>query len=240
MSEGFLGKIRIRPNEDIDRDAFPFSLPVFRNFTEMDLSPQVTFFVGENGSGKSTLLEAIATVVGLPAEGGTAMHQFSTFDSHSNMSDFLQISRPKRPKDMIFFRAESFYTFATFYKEQGGRRFQDFHEISHGEGFLHLLSGLKENGLYLMDEPEAALSVQGQITFLGHLKLLVERGSQFIIATHSPIILGFGAGLMYHFSESGIAPTTYRETEHYRLTRDFLLNRERYAKLLGLAPMPEE
>ncbi len=231
----------MNPRVEIDRTLFPFTLPVFRNFEALPLHPSVTFFVGENASGKSTLLEGIATNFGFPAEGGTRSHHYSTFDSHSGLGDSLVLAKGQAPKDSFFFRSESFYNLATYLdtaaREGGGvPRFGWTHQRSHGEGFLETVSHLKPNGLYLFDEPESALSAQGQITFLSHMKRLVDGGSQFIIATHSPILMGFGKAWIYQFGTDGIARTTYRETEHYRLTFDFLRNRDRYAAHLGLDP----
>lgn len=237
----FISRVMVNPRIEIDRSEFPFSLPVLQKFERLDLHENVTFFIGDNGSGKSTLLEAIATNYGFPAEGGSLNHRFSTYHSHTDLGDKLILGKQDHPKTSYFFRSETFYNFATYLdqaaREGGGApRFGWTHQRSHGEGFLDTMNALEPNGLYLMDEPEAALSVQGQFTFLTQMKLLVEKGCQFIIATHSPILLGYGNSLIYRFAEQGIEPTRYRETDHYRLTLDFLKNRERYVNLLGLDP----
>ena len=234
----FLTRVCINPRINLNRDEFPFTLPVFREFRELMLHPDITFFVGENGSGKSTLLEAIAVNYGLPAEGGSKHHTFSTHDTHSELWDKIILAKPDYPKEAMFIRAETFYTFATYLEESGGIRYGDLHHRSRGQGFMETIAALKPPGLYLMDEPESALSVQGLITFLAQLKRLIDCGSQFIIATHSPILLGFGRGTIYEFTDDGIAAVEYKETNNYRLTLDFLKNRDRYAALLGLDTGP--
>lgn len=236
---GFIRSVSVNPRVEVNRDCFPFTLPVLHTFETLDLHPEMTFFVGENGSGKSTLLEAIAVNYGLPAEGGSRHHTFSTHDSHSDLWDNIVLAKPDYPKEAVFLRAETFYTMATYLHQAAldGRsppRFGWSHIRSHGEGFLETVSSFKPPGLYLFDEPESALSVQGQITFLAHMKQFVDAGSQCIIATHSPILMGFGRGKICHFTDDGIHEIGYHDTPHYRLTLDFLRNRERYSKLLGL------
>lgn len=235
----------MNPRIEIDREEFPFSLPVFNRFEELDLHPKVTFFVGENGSGKSTLLEAIAIAYGFPAEGGSKHHTYSTFDSHSNLDEKIILAKPSFPKESLFFRSESFYNLVSYLDaaargEGGGPpRLGWTHRRSHGEGFLDTIAAYRADGLFLMDEPESALSVQGQLTFLAHMKRLVDCGSQFIIATHSPILLGFGQARIYRFSEEGIHKIAYRDTEQYQLTLEFLKNRSLYANILGLEELTE-
>ena len=204
------------------------------------MDPKVTFFVGENGSGKSTLMEAIATNYGFSAEGGTKDHSFATYDSHSDMGNQLITVKEDYPKDTMFLRAESFYNVASYVKLSGGTRFGFIHERSHGEGFLETVEKLRPHGLYLFDEPESALSVNGQLKFLGHMKRLIDKRSQIIIATHSPIILGFGQGTIYKFSEEGIQKVDYHDTDPYVLTLSFLKQREIFAKELGLRDLKEK
>ena len=236
----FIRTALINPRIDVDRTVFPFTLPVFKGFKSLEMHPQVTFLVGDNGSGKSTLLEAVAVAYGFPAEGGSKAHNFATFDSHSELHDKLLLAKEDFPKDCLFLRAETYYNFTTYafqaWKESGGGppKFGLVHERSHGEGFLDTIAKLKPPGLYLMDEPESALSATGQLTFLVHMKRLIDGGSQFIIATHSPILLGFGKSWIYEFTEDGMERTTYHKTKPYILTLDFLKNRGRYVKELGL------
>ncbi len=236
---GYIKRVLINPRRIFSRDEFPFTLPVFKDFESVKLHPQITFLVGENGSGKSTLLEAIAVAFGFSAEGGSRGHAFATHDSHSEMHDKLLIERDDYPKDTFFLRAESFYNLSTYVERaaiEADRfpRFGMLHRRSHGESFLDVLAGLGPHGLYLMDEPESALSVTGQLALLGHVKRLLARNCQFIIATHSPIILGYGRGWIYELTASGLSRTEYEQTKPYQLTNDFLRNRGRYAEFLEL------
>ncbi len=235
----FITRAQLVQEIPVDRTRFPFTLPVFRDFEEIDFHPRVTFFVGENGSGKSTMLEAVAVAAGLPAEGGSKMHRFSTHDTHSDFFDSLTIVRGEFPADTFFLRAESFYNLATYLQKDGLYRYGDIHHVSHGQGFLEAIMAFKPHGLYLFDEPESALSPQGQFTLLARMKELVDLDSQLIIATHSPILLGYGDALIYEFSDEGIREVKYRETQAYLLTRDFIANRDRYGRLLGLDPLPD-
>jgi len=206
---------------------YPFSIPAIQHLDQLDLGASVTFFVGENGTGKSTLLEAISVVAGLNAEGGSRNHTFHTRDTHSMLKDCLRLGRgirSSRRSDAFFLRAETFYNLSTECErlgvEYGGR---SLHDQSHGESFLSLvLNRFFGNGLYLLDEPEAALSPLRQMSLLVAMHDLVATGSQFIIATHSPIIMAFPDAVIYRFSETGIAPVKYTETDHYRITKNFL------------------
>jgi predicted ATPase len=210
----------------------------------LELHPAVTFFVGENGSGKSTLLEAIAVACGFNAEGGSKNFRFGTRESHSDLYRFLRVSRGHpRPRDGFFFRAESFFNVATEIEklDEGpggppiGPSYSDrsLHEQSHGESFLALMvNRFRGNGLYLLDEPEAALSPKRQLAILTRIHDLVREKSQFIIATHSPILMAFPDAYIYQFSPSGIERVVYEETEHYRVTRSFLSNPERMMRVL--------
>lgn len=208
-------------------DAYPFSIPAIRNLHQIDLHRAVTFFVGENGSGKSTLLEAIAVHVGFNPEGGTKNFNFSTRSSHSALWKCLELARSEhRSADGFFLRAESLFNVATeverlgLASSYGGK---SLHEQSHGESFLAIVSNrFKPNGLYLLDEPEAALSPNRQMSMLSLLHQLVRQGSQFIIATHSPILLAYPHSIIYHFSADGIVAIPYTQTEQYRITRMFL------------------
>lgn len=241
---GFIKEVRVNPREEIDRSVFPWTLPALRDFTKLDLHPQVTFFVGENGSGKSTLLEAIATNYGFSAEGGSKENSFTTFDSHTTMGDQILLAKQNHPGYSYFFRSETFYTLATYLtmaaKEGGGvPRIGWTHERSHGEGFLDIIKNLPRNGLYMMDEPESALSIRGQLILLGFMKKLVDEGCQFVIATHSPVLLGFGKARIYRFGDDGVEKVDYEHIDSYMLTLDFLRNRQRYARELGLDDIGE-
>jgi len=229
----FLRSIRIKEEADVP-DAFPFNLPVIqgKNFS-LDLSRDVTFFVGENGSGKSTVLEAIAIACGFNPSGGSRNNVYDFQQTESILSSALRLSWSKKINRGFFLRAESFFNFASYLKQSekelpgydwhepyGGK---SLHVMSHGESFLALLKNRFKSGIFLLDEPEAALSPTRQLAFLALLHQLVQTGDcQFIIATHSPILLAYPDATIYSFNNSGIQPIAYKETEHYRVTKDFL------------------
>lgn len=243
----FLERVSLNPEQKLN--SYPFNVISIKNLTHLDFHPKVTFLVGENGSGKSTLLEAIAIHLGFNAEGGSRNFNFSTKSSHSTLHDFLEIKKGwKQPKDNYFFRAESFYNVATVIEELDaeaekhggyGKPISSFfggkslHEQSHGESFFTLLTKrFVGNGLYLFDEPEAALSPTRQLSMLTRLHDLCLQKSQFIIATHSPILLSYPDALIYQITEDGIDKVSYEDTEHFQVTRNFLNNHERMLKIL--------
>ena len=240
MDPTFLRSVTLLREQVPDFNRYPFHLPVVRHLDSLELHPRVTFLAGENGSGKSTLLEAIAVAAGFNAEGGTRNFNFSTRSSESELHRFLRLVRGyRRPSTGFFLRAESYFNVGTqldqmpeiLHSSYGG---VSPHEQSHGESFLMLVRNrFWPHGLYILDEPEAALSPQHQLTLLHHLHDLAHRkSSQFLIATHSPILMAYPDARIYWLSKQGLAPVEYEETEHYRLTRDFLLNRERYLRRL--------
>lgn len=210
---------------------------------ELLLNSAVTFFVGENGTGKSTLLEAIALAAGFNAEGGSRNFSFSTRDTHSELYRNITLSRGIiRPRDGFFLRAESLYNSATYIDELdeipcGAPSISEsfggsLHTRSHGESFIATVQNrFFGNGLYILDEPEAALSPARQLTMLGLIKGLVDDNSQFIIATHSPILMAYPNAEILCFSDNGICPVGYKQTEHYQITKQFLDNPER---MLGI------
>ncbi len=193
----------------------------------------ITFLVGENGSGKSTLLEGIAIAAGFNPEGGTKNYSFSTYDSFSELSDAMRISRGYRKEKWGYFlRAESFYNVATaerdyYTDEYGSYTGNDYHGKSHGESFLAIAQdNFQENGLYILDEPEAALSPQRQLTLLVEIVNSAKQGSQFIIASHSPILLGIPDAEIISFDNGKIHSCDYEDTESYQVTKMFLENKE--------------
>jgi predicted ATPase len=218
-------------------DEYPFNVPVIRNLAEIEFDAPVTFFIGENGSGKSTLIEAIAVACGFNAEGGSRAFNFETLSSTSPLHGFLQLVRGhKRPSDGYFLRAESFFNVATEIDQRdlaawyGGT---SLHQMSHGESFFTLLNErLLGGGLYIFDEPEAALSPTRQMAMLTRMHELVLDASQLIIATHSPILLAYPGAQILQIDEGRIDRVAYEDTEHYRVTRQFFAQRERMLKIL--------
>lgn len=223
-----------------DPNRWPFTIPAFSGLSELEFHADVTFLVGENGSGKSTLLEAIADKLRLRAEGGMEI-SFLVDTPPSVFGDALSLLRGgSRPTESYFLRAESFYNVATELDEQDKDSreaytygVESLHGVSHGEAFLAALSHkLLGAGLYLMDEPEAALSPQRQLAALASMHNLVQNASQFIIATHSPILLAYPHAKILMLDERGIREVDYEETEHFQITRDFLNHRERTLRYL--------
>ena len=236
---------------EIDTDAlagtYLYDLPVLRNFSRLkekriDLTSPVTFFVGENGSGKSTLIEAIAVAAGFNPEGGSRNFSFHTRESHSTLwKNTTLIKNPVgKWKDGYFLRAESYYNVATNIEEldrtpamspkviesYGGR---SLHEMSHGESFFALLrERFWGNGLYIFDEPEAALSPSRILAMMSVMKKLEKKNSQFIISTHSPILTAYPGAVIYEITEDGIERRDWRMTENYLLTKGFLGNPEAF------------
>jgi predicted ATPase len=229
IADHFVTRVALRRDAIPSFGSYPFNIDAVRHLNILPLHPSVTFFVGENGSGKSTLLEAMAVAWGFNAEGGTQNFRFSTRASHSSLHDYLVLSKGiRRPKTGFFLRAESFYNVATEVEQlevthaYGGT---SLHHQSHGESFMALmLHRFTEKGLYLLDEPEAALSPARQFAMLARLHELVKQGSQFIIATHSPILMAYPDALLYTFGSHGIIPTPFEETDHFTLTKMFLNN----------------
>jgi predicted ATPase len=218
-------------------DAYPFCVAAVRSLDSLVLHPKVTFLVGENGAGKSTLLEAMALNLGLNAEGGSRNFNFSTRASHSDLYKFLRLRLGiRRPKDRFFFRAESYFNLATEVERlQVGGAYGDrsLHEQSHGESFFALFQNrFFGEGLYLMDEPEAALSPMRQLSFLSILHDMVGAGSQFVIATHSPIIMAYPDAWIYLLDEEQIRRIEYQETEHYKVSKNFLSRTQQMLSIL--------
>lgn len=226
--------------EGIERpDAYPFNLPALRDLDGLDLHPGVTFLVGENGSGKSTLVEAVAVAAGFNAEGGSRNFNFATRDSTSTLHRHLRLVRPPaRPSTGFFLRAESFFNVASQVEELGGRIAEAYgdrslHEQSHGESFLSLvLHRFGPDGLYIMDEPEAALSPQGCLALLRAIHELVAAGSQFLVATHSPLLIAYPDADVHELDDEGITRRHYAHTQNFELFRTFTEAPDRFLRHL--------
>lgn len=227
---------RFERREGWEEGDYPFNLPVIRNLHEMTFHPKVTFVVGENGSGKSTLIEALAVAWGFNAEGGSKNFNFATRASHSPLHRFVRPVRSARnAKDGYFLRAESHFNVSTQVEDLGVSGYGDvsLHEQSHGESFFALIDNrFRGQGLYILDEPEAALSPNRQLSFLGRLHELVGQNSQFIIATHSPIILGYPDAWIYQTTPHGLERVAYEDTDHFQITRSFFNRRETFLDVL--------
>lgn len=227
----FLLKISI--NKKNPPNEYPYNIPSIKNLNKINFHPKVTFLIGENGTGKSTILEAIAISLGFNPEGGSRNLRFKTKDSHSELYKYIDIKKGlSLPKDGYFLRAETFYNVATSLIEQefefspsyGGK---SLHEQSHGESFMSLIENrFLGNGIYILDEPEGALSPFNQLKLLCLIQKLVNKNSQFIIATHSPIILGYPNADIYTIEQEGITKVNYEDTTIYQLTKQFLNNRK--------------
>jgi predicted ATPase len=222
----YLQRITAQFADDVDWDRHPYSVPSVRALESIGFHPDVTFFIGENGAGKSTLLESIALALGFSMEGGTKSVRLNSAGEAAPLHQSLRLSKSfRKPRDEYFFRAESFHNVATYMEEVGylGGYGGSLHARSHGEAFMAvLLNKFKGDGLYLLDEPEAALSPNRQLAALSAIHQLVGQNSQFIIATHSPILLSYPNAKILLFDGSGISEVAYEDTEHFAITRDFL------------------
>jgi predicted ATPase len=222
--------------EGEERGGYPWALPAIAALRDgLELDPGVTYLIGENGSGKSTLLEALAVAAGMNAEGGSSNFRFATRDSHSELWQAIRLVRgARRPRTDFFLRAESLFTAATYLEGLDGGGLDSYggvslHEQSHGESFLAvMLNRFGPSGLYLLDEPEAALSTQNCLTCLRRIHELVLADSQLIIATHSPIILAYPNATIYSCHAAGVERVAYEDAEPVRLTQSFLEARERF------------
>jgi len=238
--ERFLRAV-VLPGERVPtEDGYPWDLPAVQGVRDapLDLDHDVVFLVGENGSGKSTLMEGMAVALGLNPEGGSQHMTFATRESHSPLHDALRVTRgARRPRSRYFLRAESFYNVATLVDEipealnaHGG---VSLHARSHGESFLALVNHrFGPHGLYLLDEPEAALSPTGLLALIRRMHDLAADGSQFIVATHSPMLMAYPDACIYALDDGGIAPIAFEDTEHFQLTRAFLQAPERFLRTL--------
>ncbi len=239
----YIRTVELRNDKIEDFNRYPFCLPAIKSLEKLEFHEKVTFFVGENGSGKSTLLEAIAVAYGFNPEGGSQNFNFATENTHSNLCDYIRLTKGiSKATEGYFLRAESFYNVASnidkLDREGGGNRVIDsyggvsLHEQSHGEAFWSTISNrFSARGIYILDEPEVALSPARQLALLSKIHALCNEGCQFIIATHSPILMSYPNAYVYEINEK-IRRVNYKETEHFNLTKAFVNNPEKYLKIL--------
>ena len=248
----FLRELRLIRNNILNYDEYPFNIPSIKSLTELELHLNVTFIIGENGTGKSTLLEAIAVAYGFNPEGGSKHFNFETATTHSELYNNIKIVKgTNKPKTGYFFRAESYYNLSSelerLMDEDDDNPFNELlnlgdlysvygekslHEQSHGESFISLfLNRFCDNGLYILDEPESALSPTRQMTFIAQLHKLVKMNCQFVIATHSPIIMAYPNAKIYKI-DTEYNEINYKESDHYCITKEFLNKPEKMIEIL--------
>lgn len=235
----FLRRLSFLNDRIPSHKVYPFSIAAFKRLEPIEFNNNVTFFVGENGSGKSTLLEAIAYKCDFNTAGGGRNNYYEVHSSESALGDYIKLSWTRKVTNGFFLRAESLYNFASHIDSLGPAAYEPYggkslHEQSHGESFLSLFANrFGKQGIYLLDEPEAALSPIRQLTLLRIIRDLEEDSqSQFIIATHSPILLAYPGAQILDFDTSPVSETTYEDTSHYKITKGFLENRDRYLRKL--------
>jgi predicted ATPase len=250
ISIPLLDKVKRNFHKELDFNQYPFSLEIIKNLQHIEFPTQVTFFVGENGSGKSTILEAIAYNAGFGLEGGSKNISFKTseektYTGSQRLAEQITLSWRAKPKNGYFFRAESFFNIANYIdylaRECGGPEIayapyggKSLHEQSHGESFLSFFNNrLGSGGFFVLDEPEAALSPQRQLSLMAIIHNLCKNpDAQFIIATHSPILLAYPNATIYSCDSGRLKPTSYKETDHYQITTGFLNNPDQYLQYL--------
>lgn len=222
--EPFLHRLDLIREKVEDWNAYPFNIPAIAQLERLTFDSPVTFFVGENGSGKSTLIEAIAIRAGFNPEGGTKNFRSVHRPSESSLRDHVRLARgARREKSGFFLRAETMFNVSTEAEQYADYGWAELHEMSHGEAFLWVaVNKFGRSGLFILDEPEAALSPQRQLALLVRIHQLVQSGSQFIISTHSPILLAYPHASIFVLDQTGIHRTRYEDTEHYAVTRAFL------------------
>lgn len=221
--QSYVRAVRLRRGDIAEPGRYPFTIPALRSLDSLELHPRVTFLVGENGSGKSTLIEAIAIAAGLNAEGGSKQLRFAHRPTESDLHRHLTLVRgTRRERTGFFLRAETLFNVFTEMENVGSVP-DSPHLKSHGEAFVWLVSRrFHPGGFYVLDEPESALSPQRQLVLLRHIHLLAAAGAQFVIATHSPVIMAYPHALIYLLAPEGPRVVRYEETEHYLVTRAFL------------------
>ena len=244
----YVREVKLRRDKISSFDVYPFSLPVVRHLETLELHTAVTFLVGENGSGKSTLMEALAVAWGFNAEGGTRNFRFGTRASHSVLHEYLRLVKGvQRPRDGFFLRAESLFNLASEIEHLDAEPapsppiinsygYRSLHEQSHGESFFAVMvNRFGGNGFYVLDEPEAALSPSRQLAMLCRIHQLVQKRSQFVIATHSPILMAYPNARIYQIGATGLEAVSLEDTEHFVVAKRFLNDpKQQLARLLEL------
>lgn len=227
--KGYVLSLSLKELKDGYPDSYPFNIPSIRSLNNLSFHPSVTYITGDNGAGKSTLIEALAVYLGFNPEGGSKNFNFNTRESHSDLHNYLSVSKGlTKIQDGYFLRSESFFNVATEIDSMDRRLLDSYggvslHEQSHGESFWALFfNRFGGNGLYILDEPESALSATRQMAMLSHIHNLVNRRSQFIIITHSPILLAYPNSIIYEMSAEKIVKVSYKETEIYKIYKGFL------------------
>lgn len=232
----YLRKIELCREKVDSFSRYPYFLSAIKNLSTLEFHPKVTYIVGENGTGKSTILEAIAIAYGFNPEGGSKNFNFSTNNTHSELWENLKLVKGvRKPEDGFFLRAESFYNVATNIDEIdaiGSYGGISLHSQSHGESFLSvIMNRFKGNGLYILDEPEAALSPYRQMSLISRIHDLVQNNSQFIIATHSPIVMAYPDSILYELNDD-FKVVNYQDTEHYKIMKSFIGNPKKILDIL--------
>lgn len=219
-----LRHLELRRDAIEDWSQYPFAIPAIKDLDRLEFAPAVTFFVGENGSGKSTLIEAIAVAAGFNPEGGSKNFTSKYRPSESSLKSYLRLARgARREKTGFFLRAETMFNVSTEAEDYRGYGWEDLHEKSHGEAFMWvMMNRFRANGLFILDEPEAALSPQRQLVCMARMSQLIAKGSQFVISTHSPILMAYPGARIFLLDGEGIREVGYEETEHYAVTKAFL------------------
>lgn len=236
LERKYISEIRI--DKPVETESYIIEIPAIKyllNNHSLKFNKNITIFVGENGTGKSTLLEAIAAAIRLNPEGGSGQHSFSTMDTHSDLHRAITVVKEDFPRDKYFLRAESIYNVASYVREAHKDDYSnwvDLHKMSHGESFLNIVKNFRGKGLYLMDEPEAALSPSKLLEAMCIMNDLLNKESQFIISTHSPILMAFPDAQILQLTANGIEEVNYRDTEHYQITTAFLQNPDRMLKIM--------
>ena len=234
----FIREVQLNIKKIDSFSKYPYCLSVIKNLSTIKLHPKVTYIVGENGTGKSTILEAIAVAYGFNPEGGSKNFNFSTRDTHSDLWKNLKLIKgTKIPKDGFFLRTESFYNLASNIDDidvtdsYGGN---SLHSQSHGESFMSLIMNrFRGNGLYILDEPEAALSPTRQMVLISRIHDLIEENSQFIISTHSPIVLAYPDSIIYQLDDR-LRKVNYEDTETFQIMKSFVNNPKKMLDILGV------